>query len=94
MESVTLTGSGQELYIALSDSNWTTQKNTEAYLACSKTGIMEANIKMALRIVMERDSKNPTPTIDTEPENACYNKYSKHFYFKIHSIVIIGAFFK
>jgi hypothetical protein len=28
---------------------------------------MEANIKMALRIVMERDSKNPTPTIDTEP---------------------------
>ena len=67
MESVTLTGSGQELYIALSDSNWTTQKNTEAYLACSKTGIMEANIKMALRIVMERDSKNPTPTIDTEP---------------------------
>ncbi|MBU5334228.1 hypothetical protein KQI61_18775, partial [Anaerocolumna aminovalerica] len=41
---------------------------TEAYLACSKTGIMEANIKMALRIVMERDSKNPTPTIDTEPK--------------------------
>lgn len=67
MESETLIVSGQESFIALSDSNWTTLKNTEAYLACLKTGIIDVNIKRALNIVMERDSKNPTPTIDTEP---------------------------
>ena len=68
MESETLIVSGQESFIALSDSNWTTLKNTEAYLACLKTGIIDVNIKRALNIVMERDSKNPTPTIDTEPK--------------------------
>jgi hypothetical protein len=37
-------------------------------LACQKTGIIEVNIKMVLIIEMERDSKNPTPTIDIEPK--------------------------
>jgi hypothetical protein len=41
--------------------------NKEAFLACLKTRIIEANIKMALNAVMERDSENPTPTLDKEP---------------------------
>ena len=39
-------------------------------MACPKTGTIETNIKMTLTIVMERDSLNPTPTIDTEPKNS------------------------
>ncbi|WP_207670755.1 hypothetical protein, partial [Blautia producta] len=30
--------------------------------------IIDPNIKMALNVVKERDSKNPTPTIDIEPK--------------------------
>lgn len=41
----------------------------EAYFACPKTWIIDPNIKMALNVVKERDSKNPTPTIDKEPKN-------------------------
>ena len=68
MESVTLSVFGQELFIALSDDNWTTKnENEEAYLACPKTGIIDTNIKMVLNTVMEQDSENPTPKLDKEP---------------------------
>ena len=39
----------------------------EALLACPKMRIIDPNIKKAQNIVMERDSENPTPTIDIEP---------------------------
>jgi hypothetical protein len=68
LESVTLSVFGQELFIALSDDNWTTKnENEEAYLACPKTGIIDTNIKMVLNTVMEQDSENPTPKLDKEP---------------------------
>lgn len=52
-----------ELYIALSDKMVGVQ---EALLACPKMRIIDPNIKKAQNIVMERESENPTPTIDIE----------------------------
>ncbi|SFO20657.1 hypothetical protein SAMN04489757_1131 [Anaerocolumna aminovalerica] len=77
LESVTLSVFGQELFIALSDDNWTTKnENEEAYLACPKTGIIDTNIKMVLNTVMEQDSENPTPKLDKEPLISCKFLYT------------------
>ena len=47
-----------------------TKRGTVAYLPCPKLMILTKNIKIALMLVMKRDYKNHTPTLDTEPQKA------------------------
>ncbi|GAA4653758.1 hypothetical protein GCM10023142_08960 [Anaerocolumna aminovalerica] len=37
--------------------------------------MIEVNIKMTLNAVMERDSKNPTPLLDKEPEDFHFMRF-------------------
>ncbi len=65
MESETLTGSVHGYFIVHHRKNG---RDMEAYLACPKTANSRVNHKNGSKQRMERDSKNPTPTIDIEPK--------------------------
>ena len=51
------------------------------YLPYLKIVILLKNIKIALMPVMKRDSKNHTPTLDTEPKKrVAYNNIGYSFF--------------
>ena len=61
----TLTDSGPGYFIVHHRKNG---RDMEAYLACPKTAYSRINHKNGSKQRMERNSMNPTPTIDKEPK--------------------------